>query len=135
MLIPTGLAEQPCQRCSAREKECIYPKQEAIVPVPESYLQRLDRSLNELTDAIRTHGLDGSRVSAHPSQGHANDTGLRIEVPAVHTATDSLVEDSTAESFIRKLRETAGSASRFGPGDLDVALREHANLTLDTSRM
>ncbi|KAH6991377.1 hypothetical protein BKA56DRAFT_474340 [Ilyonectria sp. MPI-CAGE-AT-0026] len=128
-------AEQPCQRCSAREKICVYPTQDTIIPVPESYLQRLDRVLNELTDAIRTHGFNAGPNSADSSRNHGRDAGLHIELRQTHTAADSLVEDSTAEAFILKLRETVGSASRFdqsNPTVPDTPLGDHTSMRFDT---
>ncbi|KAK2699667.1 hypothetical protein QWA68_000763 [Fusarium oxysporum] len=106
--------DQPCQRCSKGQKACVYPEtQDSIIPMPETYLRNLDRSLNELTDAIRTHRFHhADPISASNPWTHdrrpVTQCQSQPEYPARRGAPDSLVEDSTVEAFIRRLREAVG---------------------------
>ncbi|KAI8413988.1 hypothetical protein FOFC_07279 [Fusarium oxysporum] len=81
--------------------------------MPETYLRNLDRSLNELTDAIRTHRFHhADPISAINPWTHdrrpVTQCQSQPEYPARRGAPDSLVEDSTVEAFIRRLREAVG---------------------------
>lgn len=92
----------------------MYPEtQDSIIPMPETYLRNLDRSLNELTDAIRTHRFhQADPISASNPWTHdrrpVTQCQSQPEYPARRGAPDSLVEDSTVEAFIRRLREAVG---------------------------
>lgn len=101
----------------------MYPEvQDSIIPVPETYLRNLDRSLNELTDAIRVNRF---RHAGFNSFGSSWSHDQRLGMPARsqpgyaarRNAPDSLVEDSTVEAFIRRLREAVGHSenSKEGP--------------------
>lgn len=81
--------------------------------MPETYLRNLDRSLNELTDAIRTHRFHHAEpiLASNPwthDRRPVNQCQSQPEYPARRGAPDSLVEDSTVEAFIRRLREAVG---------------------------
>lgn len=137
----SSLTEQPCQRCAARQKPCLYPKQDTIIPVPESYLQRIDRSLNELTEAIRNHSLDAGGKSADASRSQTN---LQFEGRQARPVVDSMIGNSTSEAFVLKLRETGSFARQsedaFEAGPrLDHSspqtLQGHARMRFDTFRM
>ncbi|KAI3581945.1 hypothetical protein IWW34DRAFT_802758 [Fusarium oxysporum f. sp. albedinis] len=97
-------------RLSARFDNCYTL---IIIPMPETYLRSLDRSLNELTDAIRTHRFHhADPISASNPWTHdrrpVTQCHSQPEYPARRGAPDSLVEDSTVEAFIRRLREAVG---------------------------
>ncbi|RTE82884.1 hypothetical protein BHE90_002557 [Fusarium euwallaceae] len=137
--------EQPCQRCAARQKPCLYPKQDAIVPVPESYLQRIDRSLNELTEAIRNHTLDTGGKSGDASRNQINNPSRQFEGLQAHPVVDSMIGNSTSEAFVLKLRETGSFARRSedaldprpsldhsSPRLLGTSLQGHARMRFDT---
>ncbi|KAI8659161.1 Zn(2)-C6 fungal-type domain-containing protein [Fusarium sp. Ph1] len=134
--------EQPCQRCATRQKPCLYPKQDTIVPVPESYLQRIDRSLNELTEAIRSHTLDVGGKSADASRSQTNNPSRQFEGRPARPVADSMIGNSTSEAFVLKLRETGSFARRsedaFDAGpSLDhsspqTPLQGHARMRFDT---
>ncbi|KAG5784638.1 hypothetical protein H9Q73_001702 [Fusarium xylarioides] len=114
ILIRHTCVEQPCQRCSRGQKACVYPEAQGnIIPIPETYLRNLDRSLNELTDAIRAHRfhhadpISGGNPWTHDRRP-VTQCQFQSEYPARRGAPDSLVEDSTVEAFIRRLREAVG---------------------------
>ena len=156
--------EQPCQRCYARQKDCVYATKEAIIPVPESYLQRIDRTLNELKDTLQSNVLRSGPVTPTvllPAQAVSNDRQGQEACPAAgaeqdtlsrdQTGADSLVDDSTAESFIRKLKEVmqTGTPGRNvwweqSPAAMSTSQRSsgsassqqgHATMRFDTLRM
>ena len=114
-------ADQPCQRCSSRQLECLYVTKEKAGLVPEFYLRRIDSTLNELKDMIR---MDRSHTSSSRGSGEAsvetsdarNERNRTISVGD----TDSLVEDSTAESFIRKLKEVLQTSNHGSPASSSV---------------
>ncbi|KAL1869970.1 hypothetical protein VTK73DRAFT_2891 [Phialemonium thermophilum] len=155
--------EQPCQRCRARQKECLYFQKEAVVPVPESSLRRIEDSLNELKSMLRSGGSAATSTSAtmtalaRSDQGRdeANQTGGDAEQPVralsstSRSVVDPLVDDSTAESFVRKVREllqggsqgstavSPGSSSALSSGPGGPSVRHpsppcHAVLKFDT---
>lgn len=130
--------EQPCQRCRQRHKQCIYrARGDRMVAVSEGYLEHLNSSLNNLTHAIqvtRNHASIPAPITpmvAQPlrSLNHASTTEFPLIPAAEHRdgdesegGTDPLVKDSTAETFIRKLKEVLqGNSDRSGNALLALA--------------
>lgn len=102
---------QPCRRCSARQKICTYPaQQDTIIPVPASYLQHIDRSLNELTDAIRASGINSGTIYSQQSRASHDGGPQNSKSRQTHTSVDKIVNNSTTEAFLLKFREAVGSA-------------------------
>lgn len=81
--------EQPCRNCRARKNECSYPVRDRSLTVPESYLRRLETELRHFKDRTAT-------TDARAGNGSGSRTPARAE---------RLVENSSAEQFVRKLRE------------------------------
>ncbi|KAM5355035.1 hypothetical protein ACJ41O_001681 [Fusarium nematophilum] len=111
--------EQPCQRCRQRQRHCTYSTRgDRTVAVSEKHLEHLKTTLSDLTNAIR---VTGNSTLAPTTPGSATPRATQVEqappAPAPAPATQAqaepeseeavapLVEDSTAESFIRKLKE------------------------------
>lgn len=168
-LVSAGLlnlrAEQPCQRCRHRQRQCIYrTRGDRTIAVSEEYLDQLNATLNDLTNAVRVTGsspltpLLGPAVpriaAAEPEPPGSATTQTQTE-PEGEDAVAPLVEDSTAESFVRKLKEVlqnVGGGSDNALMTLAVAFpaafspsssscegsttsqRHHANMRFDTLR-
>ncbi|CAH0052143.1 unnamed protein product [Clonostachys solani] len=98
----TSYAEYPCQRCSSRGIECLYSIKDKAVLVPEDYLRRIDSTLNELKEMIRANG---SHVSTTQASTDAVAESSELPHGDQNVAIQALVDDSTPESFIRKMRE------------------------------
>ncbi|KAM5380880.1 hypothetical protein ACJZ2D_003404 [Fusarium nematophilum] len=160
--------EQPCQRCRQRQRHCTYSTRgDRTVAVSEKHLEHLKTTLSDLTNAIR---VTGNSTLAPTTPGSATPRATQVEqappAPAPAPATQAqaepeseeavapLVEDSTAESFIRKLKEVLYNVDG-GPANALVTLatafpttsspyssscgegsgasqRRHANMRFDT---
>lgn len=140
--------EQPCQRCAARSKPCVYPTQEPTVQVPQSYLEQLDQTLQELTNTIRSYGINAGLTSAASPQGRNTNGVLHVDLRQEPSTSDSLVGNSTAEAFIHKLRETVSSTkTSVEPFEFELSLdqprplipnasqRDPSRVMVDTSGM
>ena len=104
------VVDQPCQRCLTRSRDCKYPNQDPVVPVPESYLKHLDSTLDNLASIVRLREREASRSETE------NREQIEETLPDVHTYRNvpgSLIDDSTAESFLRKLKELPFTGSNL----------------------
>ncbi|KAK7423740.1 hypothetical protein QQX98_000930 [Neonectria punicea] len=107
----------PCDRCSLRNRECVYPKKDKFVAVPESYLREIEgeASLNRQSSAA-----EGSSVGTE-SSFLTSDRQEPTDYPQAddnHTATDHLREDSSVERFIQKLKDLSASLQPYVQSDL-----------------
>lgn len=134
----------------------------------EKHLEHLNTTLNDLTNAIRVTGnstLKPTSRSATPRTTQAEQTppapapATQAQAQAESESEDAvapLVEDSTAESFIRKLKEVLSNVGRGSGNPLATSVtafpatsspyssscgegsaasqRQHANMRFDTTR-
>ncbi|KAI1370794.1 hypothetical protein F4677DRAFT_437509 [Hypoxylon crocopeplum] len=93
--------EKPCRSCALAKRPCTYAVRDRQVTVPESYLKSLEGALAgpEPSDGARKRPyLDSSYV---PQEGLVRDTDLTI----ARRPLDPLVENSTVEFFVSKLKQ------------------------------
>ncbi|CAI6085122.1 unnamed protein product [Clonostachys chloroleuca] len=102
--------EHPCQRCSSRGIECLYSIKDKTILVPEDYLRRIDCSLNELKEMMRTNS---SHVSTTQVRNDVVADSRELPHGDQNVAVQALVDDSTPESFIRKMKEVLQTGNQM----------------------
>ncbi|KAJ5083301.1 hypothetical protein N7456_012728 [Penicillium angulare] len=90
--------KHPCAKCVSSQKTCVFPSQERVVTIPESYVRRLESEIAQLRQLSR----DDQRAATHASDQLAttssNDSQTQGLLP------ERLIENSTTEHFVRKLK-------------------------------
>ncbi|OGM40377.1 hypothetical protein ABOM_010595 [Aspergillus bombycis] len=89
--------EQPCVKCVSSRKTCVFPSQERLTTVPENYLRRLESEIVRLRQPSR----DGQRAVTHTSY---QPTTPYSDGSQEQILPERLVENSTTEHFVRKLK-------------------------------
>ncbi|KAI0161791.1 hypothetical protein GGR52DRAFT_586018 [Hypoxylon sp. FL1284] len=90
--------EQPCRSCASAKRPCTYAVRDRQVTVSESYLKSLESALAESgpSDVGKEYPDNALR------DGLARDA----ETACAHRPLDPLVENSTVELFVSKLKQT-----------------------------
>lgn len=141
--------ERPCWSCTLANRPCTYAVRDRQVTISESYLKNLE-------DALAESGPSSGAKKRHVVDlGHApqdDPVGRDTETTPVRRPLDPLVENSTVEVFVSKLKQipklkhspgTLGSQTASSPsytGELrheptKSQLYEYFALNYDTSRM
>lgn len=98
--------EQPCTRCRASQRPCVYSHREKVLTVPESYLRGMENELSQLRRPIQENQRPLTQESSVPLSN-----GLEEQ-----TIPDRLIENSTTEHFVRKLKNVYSTRSQDIPG-------------------
>lgn len=89
--------ECPCSKCRSSQRDCVFPSRERVLTVPESYVRRLENENAQLRESL-SGGLQSSTRLTHELSSSANNDSRNA------IRADRLVEDSTTEHFISKLK-------------------------------
>ncbi|KAK2596107.1 hypothetical protein QQS21_006454 [Conoideocrella luteorostrata] len=88
----------PCSKCLASQKECFFPSKDAVLTVPESYLRKLENEIAQLRQSL------SSAASESTTSAKDRDVVLQDKNAAAANASDRLLDDSTTEHFVGKLK-------------------------------
>ena len=111
MVLKVDTTERPCQRCRTRGQDCLYDIQDQMISVPESYLKGLNRTLKTLGDLINQQDHAQVQTDSTPD---VQDVTTVHTVPSIDTGiTEPLVEDTTAETFIHKLKNLPSGSKQL----------------------
>ncbi|KAM5345224.1 hypothetical protein ACJ41O_011086 [Fusarium nematophilum] len=108
----------PCNRCALRSRECVYPKKEKYIAVPESYLREIEGEANLSRQA---GAADIASSVETESSFLASDRNEAIDYSPAddnRAARSHLQEDCSAERFIQKLKDLSSSLHPFVQSDL-----------------
>ncbi|KAF4965461.1 hypothetical protein FSARC_6763 [Fusarium sarcochroum] len=88
--------ETPCDRCVQRNRECVYPKKEKYITVPESYLREIE---GEASVSRQTSLPDRQATSPQGETSHFSPASDSL------AGASHLRQDCAAEHFIQKLKD------------------------------
>ncbi|KAM6518616.1 hypothetical protein FSOLCH5_007379 [Fusarium solani] len=110
----------PCSRCTLRNRECIYPKKEKFIAVPESYLREIEgeASLNRQSSASAAEFSSSADTQSSFFTSDRHETTDYSPVSDNRAARSHLREDCSAERFIQKLKDLSSSLHPFVQSDL-----------------
>lgn len=120
---PASLAQiftgTPCSRCTPRNRECVYPRKEKFIAVPESYLREVEgeASLNRQSSASATEFSSADTQSSFFTSGR-HETAEYSPISDNRAARSHLREDCSAERFIQKLKDLSSSLHPFVQSDM-----------------
>ncbi|KAL2681054.1 hypothetical protein Neosp_008657 [[Neocosmospora] mangrovei] len=110
----------PCNRCTLRNRECIYPKKEKFIAVPESYLREIEgeASLNRQSSASVAEFSSSADTQSSFFTSDRHETTDYSPVSDNRAARSHLREDCSAERFIQKLKDLSSSLHPFVQSDM-----------------
>lgn len=110
----------PCSRCTLRNRECIYPKKEKFIAVPESYLREIEgeASLNRQSSASAAEFSSSADTQSSFFTSDRHETTDYSPVSDNRAARSHLREDCSAERFIQKLKDLSSSLHPFVQSDM-----------------
>lgn len=141
-----SMTERPCRNCALANRPCTYAVRDRKVTVPESYLRSLECGVHNpraIDNTANRPLLDSNPASEQRTTSNAALAGPRLSY-------DPVVENSTAELFVSKLKQIQGSNSSPGvlgtcsdslspqigeQGFTKPSKYEYFALSYDTSRM
>lgn len=97
-LILTSRIGYPCVKCRASSRECLFPSRSRALTVPEDYLRGLQSEVAQLRQSLSNATAASARGQSRGSIGDQ-----QTQSPG-DTSRERLIEDSTTEHFIRKLK-------------------------------
>ncbi|KAM0435903.1 hypothetical protein ACHAPT_002795 [Fusarium lateritium] len=111
----------PCNRCTIRNRECVYPKKEKFIAVPESYLREIEgeASLNRQSSVAEFSSSADTQSSASFFTSDRHEATVDYSPASDNRAARShLREDCSAERFIQKLKDLSSSLHPFVQSDM-----------------
>lgn len=97
--------EQPCVKCRSSQRTCVYSFREKAISIPESYLRRLESELAQLRQPVG----DNQRRVTQVGYQFTTPSSIGLEGQAI---PDRLIENSTTEHFVRKLKGVYSTRSQ-----------------------
>lgn len=114
--------EYPCSKCRSSRRECLFPSKDTALTVPENYLRKLENEVVQLRQSLS----NAQRATKEKER----------EIPAIEgshshstNAMDRLIEDSTTEHFIRKLKGVYCGQTSASPAEHTISSTPNTNLS------
>ncbi|KAJ3518913.1 hypothetical protein NM208_g14335 [Fusarium decemcellulare] len=107
----------PCNRCSLRNRECVYPKKEKYIAVPESYLREIEGEANLSRQSSAAEFSSSADTQSSFFTSDRPETTDYSPVNDNRTARSHLHEDCSAERFIQKLKDLSSTLHPFVQSD------------------
>ncbi|KAH6886938.1 hypothetical protein B0T10DRAFT_575332 [Thelonectria olida] len=108
----------PCTRCTLRKRECVYPKKETYVTVPESYLREIEGEANSNRQLTAAEASSSAEAESSFSASMRHEAGDYYQADDLLAAGGHLQEDCSAERLIQKLKDLSSSLHPFVQSDL-----------------
>lgn len=116
--------EHPCRNCASANKACTYAVRDKKVTVSESYLRSL------AGDSSGSISFDGAYSEVFRENGPKNgctETVMRTRRPGLKRTYDSLVENTTAELFVTRLKKVKKLHASMSPDQVFTAISESSS--------
>ncbi|KAK3185731.1 hypothetical protein K4F52_005596 [Lecanicillium sp. MT-2017a] len=105
----------PCSKCQASKKQCVFSSSDRLVSVPESYLRQLENQTQGATSRPRQQEY---RPERHTAVAGYDEGPVQRGTPV-----DRLISDSTTEHFISKLTKVYSHSSQGAGFATDAGVR------------